>query len=1212
MATNKRTGLAGLISKVVKSKTAKSRRIIKKDARNISSTSKTSLFSFRTTNPGNFNETNFRKEIEQIAENITLKNKWSRLGDTSANLLENEAREYTTDSIDFSPETKNNFTIIQNEFNIISNFMIRADSKIDSLSVNVKKSLIEIGDSSLKNQVSTINTVNKKLYSFDSTIDKLSSKIETHDRQLDEIYSEIKNAKKAQQGNSFLAQKKSRDKIESLLQENEELQQENESILSSINVTAIAAGVGAAGAGSYAVVKGAGKLVSKGFGLTSRAGRAVGGIADRKVGQIAGKTIAGKLGKKLAARGAGAAIGGFAGPVILGGMILYDGYQGYKGYKKGGWKGAVDGVLGAVEEQPKQKQSSSSATEIEEINYISPNDISLVSKKDISLESKREIRLKASKIILDAANIEIKGKLFNEPLKPIVPKILNPSQDQNKNSQSSAGGFFNLGQGLSKNLNTQPESNSIATPPSSSGSNGFSSGNNISSEKQSFNKSFNNNSRTTTSKTNSGVSFSEKENTTGPARKIIEKSKSVLSDILSSKNSFGTLKQQREKFVAELEKNPELKRTMAVMAISEAGPGADASSIRGVMETMVNRAAAQGKSLGQILQRHSQQSKNYYAPYFDGAFEKRSNQLSGNKNLQDKLNSYIDDVMSGSNDSNFATDNSSAGVAASAKRSQTITTKTSSGETLSRKDRLEFSNLHGAGVTSNNAKWYNETLAAIENENKFISPKSKNIADLINRNESLIQKSKQAISDASLSRAAPDRSQFSSQREYNKAVSEYNSKSKFNRGGVDTFDPTKSNKYSVIEKQQDVAAVRTRPIDDKLRKILQYASKKSGTEIEVFSGGQAGIGEGGKRTGSTRHDHGNAADINLFVKENGVRRKLDMTNESDQKIYREVVKHARAAGATGIGGEASYMGTNSLHIGFGKEATWGAGKRSSGTPGWLRESFAEGAASPINIDDINLDQNSINSKDAGKVRIAKINDTIQSVQRKRMDLSETGTYKRKPDSDIKQTAFIPDSLSDKQKKFAVDSLKEKNPNLGNLTQIYDNKSRIIATPGNKGWTQGGPNSAGPRWYNNKIDIAKNESSKITGIQRLQNIKQTKNNIEQLHKKVADVKSKNNVAMNGSISGGKPAVVKEQVAKNSTIKENKNNNIKQVSIPEKKQHVASKQDQPKQQQVSETRKQENSNEKNRPVNNTKTYDNTADSIPEGPADDGYGEYKNCLI
>ena len=150
---------------------------------------------------------------------------------------------------------------------------------------------------------------------------------------------------------------------------------------------------------------------------------------------------------------------------------------------------------------------------------------------------------------------------------------------------------------------------------------------------------------------------------------------------------------------------------------------------------------------------------------------------------------------------------------------------------------------------------------------------------------------------------------------------------------------------NVVESQADVASIRRQPISGKLRAVLSHAARESGTTVNVTSGGQPGKGTGGPRTGSTRHDHGNAADLTLHDSKTG--RMLDFTNKDDLPTFKKFVSSAAAAGATGIGAGTGYMGPNTLHVGFGKEKTWGA--RGGRPPSWLVAAHKEGRVNKVDV-----------------------------------------------------------------------------------------------------------------------------------------------------------------------------------------------------------------------------------------------------------------------
>lgn len=136
--------------------------------------------------------------------------------------------------------------------------------------------------------------------------------------------------------------------------------------------------------------------------------------------------------------------------------------------------------------------------------------------------------------------------------------------------------------------------------------------------------------------------------------------------------------------------------------------------------------------------------------------------------------------------------------------------------------------------------------------------------------------------------------------------------------------------------------IRNQPVSSDLERVLNTAAAAAGIDsVVINSGGQAGAGTGGPRTGSTRHDHGGAADLQLVV--GG--RALDFTNPNDLPIIQSFIAAARANGATGFGAGTDYMGNNTLHVGFGNEAVWGAGGSSATAPEWLSAAVSGGGPS---------------------------------------------------------------------------------------------------------------------------------------------------------------------------------------------------------------------------------------------------------------------------
>lgn len=138
-------------------------------------------------------------------------------------------------------------------------------------------------------------------------------------------------------------------------------------------------------------------------------------------------------------------------------------------------------------------------------------------------------------------------------------------------------------------------------------------------------------------------------------------------------------------------------------------------------------------------------------------------------------------------------------------------------------------------------------------------------------------------------------------------------------------------------------AIRDQALNPKLVNALSFLPDM-GVTMDVFSGGQDAAGP--DRTGSHRHDHGNAADV-FFLKDG---RKLDWANPQDIPVFQQIVERAKANGVTGFGAGPGYMREGSMHIGFGTPAVWGAGGKGANAPDWLRQAFgAAPSASPAPV-----------------------------------------------------------------------------------------------------------------------------------------------------------------------------------------------------------------------------------------------------------------------
>lgn len=137
--------------------------------------------------------------------------------------------------------------------------------------------------------------------------------------------------------------------------------------------------------------------------------------------------------------------------------------------------------------------------------------------------------------------------------------------------------------------------------------------------------------------------------------------------------------------------------------------------------------------------------------------------------------------------------------------------------------------------------------------------------------------------------------------------------------------------------------IRDRPITQELERLLDKAAADAGIDrVWVYSGGQPG--STGQRTGSTRHDGGRSADLQLIV--DG--RRLRFKNSSAPEAVRAFVRACARRGATGIGAATDYMGPESLHVGFGltpsdtRKLVWGKDGASANAPNWLRAAATEG------------------------------------------------------------------------------------------------------------------------------------------------------------------------------------------------------------------------------------------------------------------------------
>lgn len=150
---------------------------------------------------------------------------------------------------------------------------------------------------------------------------------------------------------------------------------------------------------------------------------------------------------------------------------------------------------------------------------------------------------------------------------------------------------------------------------------------------------------------------------------------------------------------------------------------------------------------------------------------------------------------------------------------------------------------------------------------------------------------------------------------------------------------------TLTESQLNTSKIRNQVVANDLKQILVKAGQAAGVNVDVTSGGQPAKGTSTRRTGSTRHDNGHAADVQLTTSTGRV---LDINNAQDLPIIQNFIREAKKAGATGIGAGNGYMGDDTFHIdnasqyGQGTPGYWG-GPLDNGTfrarnaPAWLRD-----------------------------------------------------------------------------------------------------------------------------------------------------------------------------------------------------------------------------------------------------------------------------------
>ncbi len=141
---------------------------------------------------------------------------------------------------------------------------------------------------------------------------------------------------------------------------------------------------------------------------------------------------------------------------------------------------------------------------------------------------------------------------------------------------------------------------------------------------------------------------------------------------------------------------------------------------------------------------------------------------------------------------------------------------------------------------------------------------------------------------------------------------------------------------ATVDQSGIVGKIRDLPIGSQLAALLKSAAEATGVDrVFIISGSQPG--SSGQSTGSTRHNNGRAADLQLFV--NGG---VLTFSDANGGQFASFVKACAARGATGIGAGVHYMGNKTIHVGYGtspqdhSKLVWGANGASANAPQWLR------------------------------------------------------------------------------------------------------------------------------------------------------------------------------------------------------------------------------------------------------------------------------------
>jgi|694.fasta_scaffold36434_8 lysozyme family protein len=139
--------------------------------------------------------------------------------------------------------------------------------------------------------------------------------------------------------------------------------------------------------------------------------------------------------------------------------------------------------------------------------------------------------------------------------------------------------------------------------------------------------------------------------------------------------------------------------------------------------------------------------------------------------------------------------------------------------------------------------------------------------------------------------------------------------------------------------QNHAGKIRSQDLSSELQQVISNGLAGTGLNWNSTSGGQPTAGNG-PRTGSTRHDLGNATDGQFVDAETG--RVLNADNLNDRQIISAALTNLYAAGITSVGWDSSstggghYMGSTTFHLDIDpRGGVWGHTMTSSSAASWI-------------------------------------------------------------------------------------------------------------------------------------------------------------------------------------------------------------------------------------------------------------------------------------